>query len=95
MTPPRAGAGRPKGAPNKTTRDVREAIALLVGRNIGNLENWLNRVAEDDPARAATILLDAIEYHIPKLARSEITGKGGGKLEILVRQFVLPPPPRD
>lgn len=33
-----------------------------------------------DPGRAADLLLRALEYHIPKLARSEVTGQDGGPL---------------
>jgi len=35
-----------------------------------------------DPAKAADLYLRAIEYHIPKLARTELTGKDGGALEV-------------
>lgn len=74
--------GRAKGTPNKATADVRAAIALIAERNIKKLESWLTRVAEDDPAKAADILLRAIEYHIPKLGRLEHTGKDGDDLTI-------------
>ena len=84
---------RPKGSLNKTTADVRKAIALLAERNIGSLERWLDRVAEEDPAKASDILLRALEYHIPKLARSEVTGKDGGPLEVV--EIVRENPPTE
>jgi hypothetical protein len=38
-------------------------------------------VALEDPGKAADLYLKAIEYHIPKLARSEQTGPDGGPQE--------------
>jgi hypothetical protein len=72
--PPNAGKGRVKGVPNKATADVRAAIALLAERNVAKLEGWLNRVARKHPEKAADIFLRAIEYHIPRLARTEMAG---------------------
>lgn len=71
---PKTG-GRKKGTPNRATADVRAALAQLAERNIGRLERWIDAVAKEDPGRAADLLLRAIEYHIPKLARSEVTGE--------------------
>jgi hypothetical protein len=72
--------GRKAGVGNKTTVDVRHAIALIAQENAGNFAIWLNQVATDDPGKAADLFLKAIEYHIPKLARSEQTGPDGGAI---------------
>lgn len=80
--PPNAGKGRKPGVPNKATQDVRAAIALFAEANVGQLQEWLDRIAADDPEKAADIYLKAIEYHIPKLARSELTGKNGERLKV-------------
>lgn len=42
------GPGRPKGSPNKATRDVREAIAKLLQKNADNFGKWLKGVAEGE-----------------------------------------------
>jgi len=82
------GMGRPKGSPNKATAAVREAIAVFAEGNAHKLQEWLDDVAmgvggnRPDPAKAADLYLRAIEYHIPKLARTELTGKDGGALEV-------------
>jgi len=68
--------GRSKGTPNKATADVRATIALVAERNVSKLERWIGRVAKDDPARAADLYLRLIEYHIPKLARNDLTSDG-------------------
>jgi hypothetical protein len=74
---PKTG-GRKAGVGNKTTVDVRNAIALIAQDNAGNFAQWLGEVALEDPGKAADLYLKAIEYHIPKLARSEVSGPDGG-----------------
>lgn len=76
-----AGPGRPKGMPNKSTSIVREAIANLLERNAPNMDRWLNEVADKDPHKALDIIQKLSEYHIPKLARTEVTGLDGGPQE--------------
>lgn len=41
----RQGSGRPKGSPNRATRDVREAIVKLLEGNVENFTLWLAAVA--------------------------------------------------
>jgi len=80
--------GRPKGSPNKATAAVREAIAVFAEGNAHKLQEWLDDVAmgvggnKPDPAKAADLYLRAIEYHIPKLARTEMTGADGGPVQV-------------
>lgn len=71
---PKTG-GRAKGTPNKATADVREAIAAFASANVENMGVWLNSI--DDPAKKMDLFLRAIEYHIPKLARTEGAGPNG------------------
>lgn len=66
--------GRALGTPNKATRDARQAIALFVDDNAHRLSEWLDRVAEENPAKAFELFQSVVEYHIPKLARTEIAG---------------------
>lgn len=65
------GAGRPPGSPNKTTAQAREAIAAFVDGNAHRLEKWLDQIAEESPHSAFLAFMSVVEYHIPKLARSE------------------------
>ena len=78
--------GRPKGSPNKSTAMAREAIATFVEGNTHKMQEWLQQVAEgvrndDDkfivlpnPEKAFGMLQSVMEYHLPKLARTEHTG---------------------
>lgn len=80
---PGPGPGRPKGIPNKATTQAREAIAKLVDGNADRLQAWLDEIAEKDPEKAWRCMMDVIEYHIPKLARTEHVGDGGGPVRII------------
>ena len=81
--------GRVPGSINKATKDVRQAVALLAENNVSKLEQWLQDTADGDPesgikpdpAKAAALLLQAMEYHIPKLARTEHTGMNGAAID--------------
>lgn len=76
------GQGRPPGALNKTTRDIKEAYKMLIENNLDNLSSWLTEIAKKNPEKAIYILADLSEFVIPKLARQEVTGKDGGELKI-------------
>lgn len=69
------GPGRPKGLANKSTVAAREAIARFVDGNVDRLQDWLDAIAED-PKHGPKVAFDAfmgvVEYHIPKLARTEL-----------------------
>ena len=72
--------GRPKGKPNKTTAEIREAYQKLVEDNLTNMTKWLGEVATDNPEKAMELMLKLSEYMIPKLARQEVTGADGADL---------------
>jgi len=74
------GPGRPKGVVNKATQEAREAIGRFVDGNAHRLQEWLDRVADKDPEKAFNLFHSVIEYHVPKLNRTEQTGKDGKDL---------------
>jgi hypothetical protein len=88
VLPPAAGMGRKKGVPNKATANAREAIARLVDGNAERMQGWLDDIADQQgPLAAWKCMTDVIEYHIPKLARTEISAEVG----VTVNWPVAPP----
>ena len=74
--------GRVAGTPNRATIEARQAIAMFVEENAPKLQEWLTRVADGDPendvkpnpAKAFELFQSVVEYHIPKLNRTELSG---------------------
>ena len=87
------GKGRPRGSPNKTTAEVREAVARLVSMNIDDADEWLTMVAygdkdlgvKADPAKALDLFAKISEFHMPKLARTEVTGDINQQVNLYVK----------
>ncbi len=78
--------GRQAGVPNRATTHAREAIASFVEGNVDRLNGWLDEIAQvDGPKAAFSCFMDVVEYHIPKLARTEHTGKDGDAIKTETR----------
>lgn len=73
---------RPFGSPNKATTEARMVVANFVDKNAPRMQKWLDEVAKKSPERALNYMIQLLEYHVPKLARTEITGTGGGPVVI-------------
>jgi hypothetical protein len=88
-TRPKYG-GRESGTPNKVTAQAREAIAMFVDGNAHRLGEWLDAVANGNeakeikanPAKAFELFQSVVEYHVPKLQRTEVTGADGSDLVV-------------
>ena len=72
--------GRPPGTKNKKTEAIRGAYQNLVEMNLENMSLWIQSVAADNPKEAMDLMIKLSEYVIPKLARTEVTGKDGEDL---------------
>jgi hypothetical protein len=77
-----AKSGRKKGTPNKITQDGRTVLAALIDDKMPKASKAWDRVLKKDPARALEILGKLGEYVMPKLARTEHSGVGGGAIPI-------------
>jgi hypothetical protein len=61
--------------------------------NIEDADEWLSMVAygdeelgvKADPGKALDLLAKISEFHLPKLARTEVTGKDDGPINIGLR----------
>ena len=83
---PNLNVGRKPGVPNKSTTAAREAIAKFVDGNAHKMQEWLQSVADGiqneegkyivppNPEKAFGMLQTVMEYHVPKLARTEVVG---------------------
>ena len=74
-----------KRGPNKSTLLAKEAIARFADNNADRMQEWLEDVAADPkhgPKVAFDMLMGVMEYHLPKLARTELTGKEGGPVVV-------------
>ena len=75
----KTGGGPRTGKPNKSTANAREAIAAFVEAQTPRLQQLLERIeAEEGPLAAFRCVQDLLEYHVPKLQRTEVTGADGG-----------------
>jgi hypothetical protein len=84
----KGGPGRPKGLPNKATLAAREAIAAFVDNNADRLQGWLDQIAEEKgPQAAFDCFSTLLEYHVPKMSRTELTGQDGAPLVVEITHF--------
>jgi hypothetical protein len=89
----KTGGGSRKGSPNKATAAAREAIARFVDGNADRLQGWLDEIHAEKGAQAAfDCFTSLVEYHVPKLARTELTGKDGESLVVEITRLANPPP---
>lgn len=85
---PKTGGGTRKNRPNKTTANAREAIGFLVESNIPRMQEWLDEIRDKEgPMAAWRCLQDVIEYHVPKLQRTELTGADGSPFVVEIKRF--------
>lgn len=78
---PKTG-GRKKGTPDRVDADLKHALTLFINNNQERLQDWLDRMDDDSPKDAFTAFRDMLEYVLPKQARTEMTGKDGGPIQI-------------
>lgn len=72
--------GRPKGATNQITQEIKDAFALVLQNRLPDLERWLTQVSHEDPAKAIDLLIKLSNRFLPELQRTEMTGKDGEPL---------------
>ena len=83
-----AGKGRKAGVPNKATATARELLGQLVEANIPKMSGWLTAIEkEHGPLVAWRCVQDVTEYHVPKLARTEVVGEGGGPVQVTINKL--------
>ena len=76
----KGGPGRPKGASNKITEEIREQFANLLEAQLPDVERWIRQTAQEDPAKAVDLLIKISERFVPKLTQNQVTGADGEDL---------------
>lgn len=79
--------GRPKRLPNKTTAQIREAFQMLIESALPDIQEWLRKVAEDNPEKALQIVERYADYILPKLQRTELSGGDDKPLNKVIFKF--------
>ena len=77
--------------PNKSTKMIKEAFALLLENNLDSMSTWLTQVAGDDPKAAMELMIKLSERFVPKLSQQALTNEDGSDLFKNV-QFQFGPP---
>ena len=94
-------SGKPEGAISKKTKLQNKLVAYIDGEGletfIKGINELLNSPDEGTRLKALAIFKDIIEFSLPKLQRTEITGKGGEDLitEITIKHVYPNGQPND
>ena len=65
-------AGRPVGALNRSTEQMKLNLARATNNTLNHLSEDLEKIRKKDPEKAIELALKLMEYTIPKLSRTEV-----------------------
>jgi len=75
--------GRPKGSKDKSTSRAREAIALFVDNRADQIDGWIEEIYKEHGAKdALEAFVKFVEFHVPKLGRTEHSGVDGEAIPV-------------
>lgn len=70
--------GQGKRGLGRVTTQTREAISAFADGNADRLQGWLDEIHRTDGAKAAfECYTRLLEYSLPKMQRTELTGQNG------------------
>lgn len=64
--------GRPKGALNRSTEEMKLSIARATNKALSNLPSVMDKLIKDDPKAAMDLAIKLLEFNLPKLSRTEM-----------------------
>jgi hypothetical protein len=70
---PDTATGRPRGAENKETKALREAIAKITEGSVVDLNECFGEIRQTNPAKFIELYLRLLEYSMPKLRSVDAT----------------------
>jgi hypothetical protein len=80
--------GRKKGSTNLVTADIKERFKLFVENNLDNIQTDYDTLRMENPKAALDFMKDLAEFVVPKLARTELTGKDGDSIKVATNIIV-------
>ncbi len=82
-------AGKPKGAKNRTTEEIRNFIQQVVDKNLVNLEADLSLM---NATNRWTVIDKLTKYFLPALSKNDNNNINSGDVSITVKyEDILPP----
>ena len=73
--------GRPKGAVNRSTEEMKLTIARAVNNTLNTITKDLEEIKKRDPEKAMDLALKLMEYALPKLSRTEMKAEIEQKIQ--------------
>jgi arginine utilization protein RocB len=73
--------GRPKGALNRSTEEMKLTLARATNNVLSTLNKDLEDIRKKDPAKAIELAMKLMEYTLPKLSRTEVSGEINQKIQ--------------
>jgi hypothetical protein len=73
--------GRPKGALNRSTEEMKLTIARATNKALNNLPTVMDKLMVDDPKGAMDLALKLLEFNLPKLSRTEMRAEIEQKIQ--------------
>lgn len=73
--------GRPPGAVNRSTEQMKLTLARAVNNTLDTLTNDLAEIKKKDPEKAIELALKLMEYTLPKLSRTEMRAEIEQKIQ--------------
>ena len=83
----KAGPGRPKGSPNKSTSEIREALRYIVAKQLDKLEDAFNKVYEKDPAKFLSLYERFCTFTLPKMQEININNENGIDINATIQEM--------
>lgn len=64
--------GRPPGALNRSTEQMKLSIARATNRVLDDLPTIMDKLMKEDPKAAVDLSIKLLEFNLPKLSRTEM-----------------------
>jgi hypothetical protein len=74
-------AGRPAGAINRSTEEMKLTIARATNNVLSTINKDLEEIKKKNPEKAMELAFKLLEYVMPKLSRTEMSGEINQKIQ--------------